>query len=149
METRFLESFLTVADCGSIAEAARRLALTPAGVAQRIRALETEVGGRLIVRAGRTVRPTQAGIAILNHSRQLLEQLRDLRSIAASDTLSGEIRLGAMQTANTGLVPQILSRMAKGHPQIKIHIMRDASAGLYRKLANGELDAAVTSEPSF
>jgi DNA-binding transcriptional LysR family regulator len=43
MDTRFLESLVTVADSGSIAEAARRLNLTPAGVTQRIRALENEI----------------------------------------------------------------------------------------------------------
>ena len=43
MDTRFLESLVTVAECGSLAEAARRLNLTPAGVAQRIRALESEM----------------------------------------------------------------------------------------------------------
>ena len=44
MDTRFLDSFVTVVDGGSIAEAARRLNLTPAAVAQRIRALESEIG---------------------------------------------------------------------------------------------------------
>jgi DNA-binding transcriptional LysR family regulator len=149
MDTRFLESFIAVADCGSVAEAARRLALTPAGVAQRIRALEGEIGARLVVRAGRTVRPTEAGSAILSRSRRLLEQARDLRSIATGDTLSGEIRLGAMQTALTGLVPDMLSRMTKAHPRIEVRIIREPSAALYRKLMNAEVDAVVTSEPSF
>jgi DNA-binding transcriptional LysR family regulator len=149
MDTRFLESFLTVADCGSVAEAARRLALTPAGIAQRIRALESEIGARLLVRSGRTVRPTEAATAILGRSRHLLEQLRDLRSIAAGDTLSGEMRIGAMQTALTNLVPETLRRMATAHPRIEVHILRDSSAALYRKLINAEIDAAVTSEPSF
>jgi DNA-binding transcriptional LysR family regulator len=46
MDTRFLSTFVTVVDCGSFAEAARRLHLTPAGLAQRIRTLETEIGAR-------------------------------------------------------------------------------------------------------
>jgi hypothetical protein len=37
METRFLETFVAVAEKGSFAEAARRLDLTPAAIAQRIR----------------------------------------------------------------------------------------------------------------
>jgi DNA-binding transcriptional LysR family regulator len=40
MDSRFIESLVMVIDNGSIAEGARRLNITPAGVAQRIRALE-------------------------------------------------------------------------------------------------------------
>jgi DNA-binding transcriptional LysR family regulator len=59
MDSHFLESFVMVVDNGSIAEAARRLNLTAAGVAQRIRALESEIGTRLVFRFGRSVRPTE------------------------------------------------------------------------------------------
>src|SRR4051794_40015393 len=65
MDTRFLDAFLMAVDCGSIAEAARRLNLTAAGVAKRIRALEREIGAVLVTRSGRTVRPTGAGAAIV------------------------------------------------------------------------------------
>src|SRR5215467_14456418 len=51
MDTQFLDSFVTVVDSGSIAEAARRLQLTPGAVAQRIRALESEIGASLVVRS--------------------------------------------------------------------------------------------------
>lgn len=73
MDTRFLESLVTVVDCGSMAEAARRLNLTPAGVAQRIHTLESEFGVRLVLRSGRAVRPTESATAILSRARELLE----------------------------------------------------------------------------
>jgi DNA-binding transcriptional LysR family regulator len=59
MDTRFVETFLTAVDNGSIAEAARRLNVTPAAAAKRIRALESEVGAVLVRRSGRTVKPTE------------------------------------------------------------------------------------------
>src|SRR6476619_246687 len=98
MDTRFLESFIAVADCGSMAEAARRLHLTPAGVAQQIRALEKEFGVDLLFRAGRTVRPTRAAIAVLERARKFINDVRDLKLVANTGELSGELRLGAMQT---------------------------------------------------
>ena len=54
-----------------------------------------------------------------------------------------------MQTSLPGLVPDILSALVKAYPRIKIHIIRDASAGLYPRVLSGEIDAAVTSEPPF
>src|SRR6266853_1868932 len=72
MDTRFLETFLMAVDNGSIAEAARRLNLTAAAVAKRIRALESEIGAVLVTRSGRTIRPTEAGAAIVERARRFL-----------------------------------------------------------------------------
>jgi DNA-binding transcriptional LysR family regulator len=149
MDTRFLESLVTVIDCGSMAEAARRLNLTPAGVAQRIRTLEIEIGARLVVRSGRTVRPTEAAATVLGRARHLLEEVRDIKSLAGSGMLSGELRLGAVQTALSGLFANILCHFATAYPQIDVRIVRDHSAELYHKVLSGDVDAAVTSQPPF
>jgi DNA-binding transcriptional LysR family regulator len=111
--------------------------------------LETEIGARLVVRSGRAVRPTEAAATILARSRDLLEEVRDIKSIAASGVLSGELRVGAMQTALSGLLANILCHFSAAHPQIELRIVRDHSAGLYRKLLDGEVDVAVTSHPPF
>jgi DNA-binding transcriptional LysR family regulator len=149
MDTRFLESFIAIVDCGAMAEAARRLNLTPAGVAQQIRALEKDLGVDMLFRAGRTVRPTKAALAVLGQARSFIREVRDLKLVANTGELSGELRIGAMQTSLPGLVPDILSALVKAYPRIKIHIIRDASAGLYPRVLSGEIDAAVTSEPPF
>ena len=149
MDTRFLESFVAVVEHGSIAEAARRLNLTAPAVAQRIRALEADIGARLLVRAGHTVQPTAAGVAILAHARKFLEYVRDLRSIAASDIPSGELRLGAVQSAKSGLLPRILSVMVRKYPQIEIQIVGNTASPLYTQVLNGELDAAIVMKPPF
>ena len=92
MDIRFLESFVTVAECGSIAEAARRLNLTPAALAQRLRALEQDLGHSLVSRVGRTVRPTASGLAVLRHAGALIDGARDLRAIAAQVAAAGVVR---------------------------------------------------------
>jgi DNA-binding transcriptional LysR family regulator len=149
MDTRFLQSFVTVVEQGSMAEAARRLNLTAAAVAQRIRALESDIGVRLLFRSGHTVQPTEAGAAILAHARKFLDQVRDLRSIAAADILSGELRLGAIQSAKSGLLPRILSVMTKKYPRIEFRIVGNTAAPLYAQVLNGELDAAIIIKPPF
>lgn len=149
MDTRFLQTFVTVTDCGSIAEAARRLNLTPAGVAQRIRALETEVGARLLSRSGRVVQPTPAGTAILERARSLIGHVRDLKAIASSGLLSGELRIGVMQTSLSGLFADILIPFTRTYPRVDVRIVRDTSSELYQKLIRGEIDAAITSQPPF
>lgn len=149
MDTRFLESFVAVVDCGSIAEAARRLNLTPAALAQRLRTLEQNLGHSLVMRAGRHVRPTASGLAILEPTRRLIENARDLRAIAALDVPAGQLRLGAIATSLTGLLPEIIARLRDRHPRIEYYIRPDSSVNLYHGVVEGELDAAMMVLPQF
>jgi DNA-binding transcriptional LysR family regulator len=149
MDSRFLESFVIVADNGSFAEAARRLNLTPWAVAQRIRALEAEVGAALVSRSGRSVRPTPAGAAILNRARNFLGEVRDLKAIAASDKPTGELRLGATPTSITGLLPRVLTLLTEKYPQIDVYVRSGISVDLYYQVLDGSLDIALIGEPPF
>src|SRR5258708_5467176 len=149
MDTRYIETFLMVIDNGSIAEAARRLNLTAAAVAKRIHALESEIGSVLVMRSGRTIRPTEAGAAIIERARRFLAEARDFKSIAVADRPSGQLRLGAISTALSGLLPDILALMKESYPQIDVNIAVGHSGGLYRKVLDGDLDAAVITESPF
>jgi DNA-binding transcriptional LysR family regulator len=149
MDSRFLESFVMVADNGSIAETARRLDITAAGVAQRIRALEAEIGTSLVARSGQRVMPTEAGIAILARSRNVLAELRDLKAVAVSDRPEGQLRLGATGSSTSGLLPGILTLLTKKYPQIEISIVSGNGAELYQKMLGGDLDAALIPQPPF
>lgn len=149
MDSQFLESFVSVIESGSIAEAARRLNLTAAGVAQRLRALEREFGTPLVARSGRSVKATEAGIAVLAHAGELLKRVRDLKSVAAVNEPAGELRLGAMHTALPGVLPDVLSLMMTKYPLIRTQIVQGGSHELYYKLLNDELDAAIIAQPPF
>jgi DNA-binding transcriptional LysR family regulator len=149
MDTRFLQSFVVVIDCGSLAEAARRLDLTPAAVSTRIKALEEGLGTALVRRAGRTVKATEAGLKILDHARQVLLDVRDLHAIAHDDVPLGELRLGASTSALTGLLPPVLRRLYERHPKLELYIEPGTSGYLYHGVTNGKLDAALIVEPQF
>ncbi|SAK71429.1 LysR family transcriptional regulator [Caballeronia catudaia] len=110
MDSRYLQSFVFVVELGSIAEAARRLDLTPAAVAQRVKMLEAELGATLVRRSGRTVGATEAGERILARARTVLHDIRDLRAdIDDTDQLGGQLRLGGMATMMAGLIPDALA----------------------------------------
>src|SRR4051794_7525562 len=123
MDTRFLESFISVVEQGSMAEAARRLNLTPAAVAQRIHALEKEIGARLLLRHGRTVKATEAGAAILPRARMFVSEVRDLKSVAATDRPVGILRLGALQSVLSGILPGVLTSLTDKYPNIEVSII--------------------------
>lgn len=149
MDTQFLNTFVVVADRGSMAAAARVLNITPAAVAQQIRTLERELGAPLIARAGRTVSLTEEGSRILQRARDLLRDVADMRSVANDSEVSGELRLGACPTALAGMLPDILARMVDAFPQINVYIRPGYSAELYRAVEAGELDAAVVLQAPY
>lgn len=147
MDTTFLESLVTVVDHGSIAEAARRLNVTPAAIKQRIQALEREFAVPLLMRSGRVVKPTEAGARIVERARPLLQEVRDLKFHATGSGMAGELRLGAISTALNGMLPDILAALARSYPQLNVHMVPGTSDYLLSQVQGGELDAAIIVEP--
>ena len=149
METTFLQAFVLVAETGSMAEAARRQDLTPAAVAQQIRALERELGASLVARSGRTVRPTPAGHRLLEHAGELLREVGNLHTVVRDDVVAGELRLGTINTALHTMLPRILGQLARAHPEVTVFIQSGQSPQLYDAVCKDTLDAAVCLHPDF
>lgn len=149
MDTRYLDSFLEVARLGSTAAAARKLNLTPTAVAQRIKALEHEIGQPLLSRAGRNMQLTASGSALLGPAGELLARTRELRAIAALDTIAGELRIGCISTALGYLVPDVLAMLISKYEHLRPHIEPAFSADLYRKVLTGKTDIAMMVAPPF
>lgn len=149
MDLRYLQSFVATVECGSIAEAARRLDLTSAALAARVRALEEELATPLLQRSGRSVKPTAAGLNILDSARSMLREERDLRAMAIKEAPVGELRLGTFVSALTTVLPPVLRTLYADHPDLSVSVVSNGSVELCRMVATGELDAAVVVEPQF
>ncbi len=150
MDTRFLESFVQVVELGSIAAAARSLALTPTAVSLRLKALEAEVGTALVERAGRTVQPTQAGGKVLKQARLLLQEVKNFNSLASNTELpAGPLVLGATPSALKGMLVPILQKWVERYPNIEVLIEPGSSTVLYERVMSGVLDAAILVHPLF
>ena len=150
MNTEYLESFVRVIECSSLAEAARRLNITPGAVAARIRILESDLGTSLIQRSGQSVKPTEAGLRIYDKAQALLQDARDLQACAAEGSPSGELRLGVFYSALTTHLPFLLEEFClKQQPDQSILIDFGASAELCSRVHGGQLDVALVIEPPF
>ncbi|HLU00207.1 MAG TPA: LysR family transcriptional regulator [Burkholderiaceae bacterium] len=149
MDIKTMQSFVAVVEGGSFAEAARRLDLTPAAIAARIKALETDLGVELVKRSGRSVRPTESGMRILEGARAVIRNIRDLRAMALDGKQPGELRLGCFVSALTNVLPPILKALYARHPDASVFVTPGGSVDLCGKVGNGELDAAIVVEPQF
>jgi len=149
METSFLQSFVQVAETGSMAEAARRLGVTPAAVAQQLRALEKALGAVLVARSGRTVRPTAAGHRLLARAAPFLREVEAWPTLLREDVVRGELRLGAINSALHTILPRVLGNLARAHPSVTVFIRSGLSASLVEAVSQDQLDAAVCLHPEF
>ena len=149
MDTRFLQSFVTVVECGSLAEAARRLDLTPAAVAARVKTLEEELAVELVKRHGRSVKPTEAGIQILDQARALLRNVLDLRQAAGERQGAGQLRCGVFFSGTTTFLPAVLEGFCTERPDASVFVDVGWSPELSEKVVAGELDAAIVVEHQF
>ncbi|MFA1627036.1 LysR family transcriptional regulator [Rhizobium mongolense] len=95
-----ITAFVTVAEAGSVSEAARRLRLSKSVVSERLAELERSLGGALLHRSTRKLTLTEDGTAFLQRSLRILEEI----SIGVSEmaerrgTLSGPLRMSAPVT---------------------------------------------------
>jgi LysR family transcriptional regulator, nitrogen assimilation regulatory protein len=85
MDTRYLRSFLKIADTGSISRAAESLGITQPSLSHQLQRLEDEVGTKLFCRTARGVDLTEAGRVFQTHAAQLLrgatQAVEDVRQL--------------------------------------------------------------------
>ena len=149
METSYLHSFMLVVETGSMAEAARRLHITAAAVAQQMRILEKEFKTPLLARAGRTVVPTPAGHRLKQSAPTLLRDLANAHLLVNDDGASGELVIGTINTALHSLLPDILADFVKQSTNEKVFLQSAATNQLYEAVQQGDIDAAVCLYPAF
>ncbi|UPG74746.1 LysR family transcriptional regulator (plasmid) [Roseomonas gilardii subsp. gilardii] len=149
METRFLRTFLAVVETSSLAQASRRLGITPSAVVQRIRALEAEIGQPLIRRSGQAMRPTPAAAAILADVGRLLAAEEAVKAAASADLETGLLRVGVIHTALTGFLPDLLVELKRSRPGMELYIQPGTSDNLYADVVEGRLDVAIVVQPHF
>ncbi|MCB1491021.1 MAG: LysR family transcriptional regulator, partial [Rhodobiaceae bacterium] len=79
MDIRTYTGFVTAAELLNITSAAQRLNITQSALSRQIRSLEESLGLRLFERAGRNIRLTAAGEALLTRVNGVLAADRELR----------------------------------------------------------------------
>src|SRR5678815_538860 len=83
LDSRQMRAFSVLARTGSFTQTARELHLTQSGVSHSMKALERDVGCRLLSRLGKKVVLTQAGEQLLQHATKILQEMENARESLA------------------------------------------------------------------
>lgn len=122
MEFYQLEHFLAVAEEGGFTRAAERVFRSQAAVSVAIRKLEEELGLALVLRDAHECVLTEAGVALLEHARQLIALRNEMQWTAAQFASSsrGRVRIAAHESAAQYLLPAPLAAFHRLFPDVKI-----------------------------
>lgn len=149
MELIQLKCFLAVADTLHFGRAAQSLGMLPASFGRHLKALEDDLGIELMARTTRHVALTEAGAALLEHARSVVERA-DTFEIAArgyTRATSPRLRVGAIDSASAGLMPQLLNHFREAHPDVEISLYEAKTVRLLPRLVSGRLDLAFVRRP--
>lgn len=129
--------------------AARRLGVTQPALSAMLKKLEAEVGSTLVDRTGRGVSLTEAGRLFLRYAEQTLlaadAGVSAVRELVGLER--GSIRVGGGATAITYLLPPVISRIRRNHPNLRFYIREAGSAQVAASVASGELDLGIVTLP--
>lgn len=149
MDLKLLRHFQVVAYELHFGRAARRLDVLPSALGRNIRLLEEEIGTRLFVRSTRNVALTRSGIALQQEVDKVLTTVDDAIETVreASRTEERVFRIGAIDSAATGLIPQLMHDFRDVIPDLELVLIEDKTARLLPKMMNGALDVAFVRPP--
>ncbi|MBD9413411.1 LysR family transcriptional regulator [Pseudomonas sp. PDM16] len=146
---RELKTFVAVARHGTFAAAGQRVGLTQSAVSAQMRNLEQALGQRLFDRSGRSAELNAAGRHALPLAEQMLALFAEMGRPEAAGEWRGELRLGAITSVQTGLLPQALPRFRQLAPHVELKLVPGVSLDLLSRLDAGELDLALLIRPPF
>lgn len=134
---------------GHFGRAADACFVTQSTLSAGIQELENLLGCKLVERTKRRVLFTELGNEIVQRSLELLRGAEDIATMArhSAETLSGDLKLGAIPTIAPYLLPQTLPRLRKEYRDLKLYLVEDETSRLIDRLRAGTIDAALMAFP--
>jgi DNA-binding transcriptional LysR family regulator len=149
LDSRQLRAFSVLARTGSFTKTAHELHLSQSAISHAMKALETDIGCRLLDRMGKTVVLTQAGEQLLVRVGTILEEMASARSELGRLGRWGtsRLRIGASTTACQYVLPSVLREFKQSFPQCAISIQPGDTPENIAALRAHQIDLAVNLEP--
>ncbi|OVZ57248.1 LysR family transcriptional regulator [Pigmentiphaga sp. NML080357] len=144
-DIRQLNAFLAVVQHGSLGRAAQTLNVTQPALSRTIRRLEDQIGAPLFERYSTGMMLTSFGQALLPHAtllqreaEQATEELNALRGLAR-----GTIRVGAVASAVSLVLPIAIGRVLAQWPNLQVHVVEGVGDLLTDALLTHDIDLAI------
>jgi DNA-binding transcriptional LysR family regulator len=145
MDVGALTIFVTVAELGSISQAAQQLGYVQSNVTARMQNLEEQLQTPLFYRRKRGMVLTPAGRTLLGYARRVLHLVDEARRAVQeheSDQIQGSLIIGSMETTAAVRLPNILAQYHQSYPAVELTLKTGPTAALLDDLLSYQLDGA-------
>lgn len=124
IEPNDLLLFARVVDDGSFSRAGERLGVPKSTVSRRLAALESRLGERLLLRTTRKLTVTDFGLSVLDHARQIADEVAAAGALAQHRQAepSGRLRVSMPADLAQGTLAPRLARFVAEHPAIELEL---------------------------
>src|SRR5918998_4616312 len=148
LELRRLRLLRELHERKTIAAVADALQFTPSAVSQQLAMLERETGVRLLERAGRGVRLTDAALVLVDHAGALLERAARAEAdlAAAAGTVTGRARIAGFQSVLLRLAMPAIEALARDAPSLRCELFEAEPEQAVPALALGDVDLVLADE---
>ena len=142
MELQSLTMLVEILDAGNLSEAARRLKMSRANVSYHLNQFERAVGQQLVRRTTRRIEPTEIGLRLYEHGRQIRNELEAARETVTTlgQTLQGRVRLSVPSGYGQLAMAGWLTDFMRSYPGIALEVIFDNTI---EDLMDGRVDCAV------
>ena len=146
LDSRQLRAFLMVVSKGSFTKAAKELDLTQSAVSHAVKALEQDLGCRLLDRVGKKVLLTQAGEQFHERAETIFREMMLARSELnkLGEWGHGRLRVGATAAACQYILPPVLREFQKQFPKCHLTINPGYTSEIIDSIRNNTIDVALT-----
>jgi len=140
-----LRVLVAVARYGSVTAAARALNYAQPSVSHHLARLEAETGTKLIQRAGRGIRLTDAGRLLAERAAEVIGRLDAAENELAAYTglRAGRLRLAAFPSALGTIVPAAAAMLREQQPGVDLRLTEAEPPEALRMLRAGYVDVAL------
>ncbi|MDJ0795006.1 MAG: hydrogen peroxide-inducible genes activator [Woeseiaceae bacterium] len=144
-----LQYFLALTETGHFGRAAERCFVSQSAFSNAIQELETALDAQLVDRTNRNVTITATGQEVAVQARLVMHDVEELVDIARgrNEPLTGELRLGVIPTIAPFMLPNVLPKLRRAYPELRLLLVEDQTERVYRRLMDGELDVVLLALP--
>lgn len=144
LRLRMFTLVVTLAETGSLHQAARRMNTSQPSLSIALRDAESALGGKLFERSRRGLVPTDMGAYTIQQARLILADLRRLQDeFALGRNGHALLRVGALPLTMLEIVPRALALLRRTQPALRVEFDEGAASELLTALAGGSLDLVV------
>jgi len=146
---RQLKYFVTTVECGSVAEASRKLYIAQPSISTAIKGLEENFGLQLFIRHhAQGVSLTPGGARFYRKALELLRMAKEFEqnALADNDVVAGQIDIGCFETVAPLYLPRLIAGFNRKYPGVEIRLRDGEQQELVQGLTSGRFDLTLFYE---